>query len=159
MIQRVRSKQPTTSAAPALERFALFGPPPLINGENPEDYNELLLRVSTAVGPQDAFEDLWVRDIVDHSYNIFRLRRYKAELMEEYSRDYDSSSFAFALAHNVDTFEPIDRMIASAEAGRNAALREMDRRRAMFGVRLRQTVEQIESEALDQNVPQGNRAA
>ena len=40
---------------------------------------------------------------------------------------------AEALAKKIDTFERIDRMLASAEARRNNALREIDRHRSALG--------------------------
>jgi len=36
---------------------SMFGPPPIINGENASDYNELLLRASSALTPKDGVED------------------------------------------------------------------------------------------------------
>jgi hypothetical protein len=48
------------------------------------------------------------------------------------------------LSENIDHVERIDRMIAMAEARRNAALREVDRHRATFGQELRSTVREIE---------------
>jgi hypothetical protein len=62
-------------------RLDLFGPPPLLEGEDAAAYDELLLRVSTAVKPVDILEDIWVRDIVDLTWEVFRLRRLKMNLM------------------------------------------------------------------------------
>ena len=58
-----------------------FGPAPLIEGEDAGAYDELLIRISTAVRPADIFEEIWVRDIVDLVWEAFRLRRLKACLM------------------------------------------------------------------------------
>jgi hypothetical protein len=58
-----------------------FGPAPLIEGEDAGAYDELLVRISTAVRPADIFEEIWVRDIVDLVWEAFRLRRLKACLM------------------------------------------------------------------------------
>jgi hypothetical protein len=63
-------------------QLALFGPPPLIEGEDTAAYNELLTQISTAVKPADILEDIWVRDIVDLVWEVFRLRRRKANLMK-----------------------------------------------------------------------------
>jgi hypothetical protein len=59
----------------------LFGPPPLFDGEDPEIYDQLLTQVSTTVMPTDIFEEIWVRDFVDLTFEVFRLRRLKASLM------------------------------------------------------------------------------
>jgi hypothetical protein len=60
---------------------APFGPPPLIDGENSAEYEELLARVSATVKPSDILEDIWVRDVVDLVWEGWRLRRLKAALM------------------------------------------------------------------------------
>jgi hypothetical protein len=62
-------------------RLALFGPPPLLEGEDTAAYDDLLVRISGAVNPADIFEEIWVRDIVDLVWEAFRLRRLKANLM------------------------------------------------------------------------------
>jgi hypothetical protein len=51
---------------------------------------------------------------------------------------------AEALDSRIETFERVDRMLASAEARRNNALRELDRHRASAGAAARQAVENIQ---------------
>jgi hypothetical protein len=51
---------------------------------------------------------------------------------------------AEALAKKIDTFERIDRMLASAEARRNNALREIDRHRSALGTAVRQAIDEVE---------------
>lgn len=65
----------------ASTRLALFGPPPLLEGEDPAAYDELLARVSGAVKPADILEEIWVRDYVDLAWEILRLRRLKSQLL------------------------------------------------------------------------------
>src|SRR5262252_7898597 len=74
-------KPPAPTPKPA--RLDVFGPPPLLVGEDPAAYDELLLRVSTAVKPVDFLEEIWVRDVVDLTWEIFRLRRLKAGFISE----------------------------------------------------------------------------
>jgi hypothetical protein len=62
-------------------RLGLFGPPPLLEGEDTATYDDLLIRISGAVKPTDIFEEIWIRDIVDLVWEAFRLRRLKANLM------------------------------------------------------------------------------
>jgi hypothetical protein len=69
-IQIVRSGEPD-----------FFGAPPFIQGENPADYQALLKRVSVAVRPGDFLDEIWVRDIVDLYWEMLRLRRLKAGLL------------------------------------------------------------------------------
>lgn len=51
---------------------------------------------------------------------------------------------AKTLESKLYSFERLDRMLASAEARRNIALREIDRHRSAFGTAVRQSIEQVE---------------
>jgi hypothetical protein len=51
---------------------------------------------------------------------------------------------ADVLSQHLDEIESIDRLIASAESRRNAALREIDRRHALLGETLRRSMQEIE---------------
>ena len=63
-------------------RCSLFGPPPLIEGEDVAAYCQLSAQISAGVKPSDILEDIWVRDIVDITTDIFRLRRLKSKLLK-----------------------------------------------------------------------------
>ncbi len=51
---------------------------------------------------------------------------------------------AKTLESKLDSFERLDRMLASAEARRNNALREIDRHREAFGGALRHAIDEVE---------------
>jgi hypothetical protein len=51
---------------------------------------------------------------------------------------------AKTLESKLDSFERLDRMLASAEARRNNALREIDRHRSAFGAAVRQAIDEAE---------------
>jgi hypothetical protein len=51
---------------------------------------------------------------------------------------------AKTLESKLDSFERLDRMLASAEARRNNALREIDRHRAALGAAMRQAVDEVQ---------------
>ena len=59
-----------------------FGPPPLLKGEDPAAYDELLARISGAVEPLDKLEEIWMREVVDHVWDARRLRRLKSGLID-----------------------------------------------------------------------------
>ena len=69
-------------AGDTLCREVIFGPAPVLRGEDTKAYDLLLEQVSTTVKPSDIIEDIWVRDIVDLTWEILRLRRYKQGLIE-----------------------------------------------------------------------------
>ena len=60
-----------------------LGPPPLIAGEDAAGYDELLARIAGTLQPADMLEQIWVRDVVDLVWEIFRLRRLKSALLTE----------------------------------------------------------------------------
>jgi hypothetical protein len=59
----------------------LFGPPPLLEGEDAAVYEELAARVFSAVQPTDFIEEIWARDLADVSWNLLRLRRVQAAFL------------------------------------------------------------------------------
>jgi hypothetical protein len=64
-----------------LPNAALFGPPPLLQGEDAAAYDAMLERVAGAVAPADVLEEMWVRDVVDLTWDALRMRRLKAALL------------------------------------------------------------------------------
>jgi hypothetical protein len=69
-----RSKRQCGSKALA----RLFGAPPILPSEDPKAYQEMFSRVATAIGPRDFIEEIWVDDLTDATWNLFRWRRIKA---------------------------------------------------------------------------------
>ena len=61
---------------------ALFGYAPILKTEDDETYWKYIGRVAKCVEPQDIIEWLWIKDVVDLSWEILRLRRLKIELVE-----------------------------------------------------------------------------
>jgi hypothetical protein len=144
------------------------------------------MRVSTTVKPADILEEIWVRDVVDLTWEVFRLRRVKSDLINASKFEgleatlspvigYDEAHnlagnwmggktraikkvdrllqegglsaanvVARGLVANLGIIERIERMIAVAEARRNAALREIDRHRATLADALRRTIRPVE---------------
>jgi hypothetical protein len=60
---------------------ALFGPRPLIDGEDGANYDAILERISADVAPADFVEEIWVRNIADLVWESVRLRRLKSQLL------------------------------------------------------------------------------
>jgi protein-tyrosine-phosphatase len=65
---------------------------------------------------------------------------------------------AKTMESKLDSFERLDRMLASAEARRNNALREIDRHRNALGGGVRRSIEEIE-DAEFRDVETGEAAA
>src|SRR5262249_53695546 len=80
-MNRTDATRPEKSEPDRGELLMLFGPPPLFDGEDTKIYDQLLTQVFTTVMPTDIFEEIWVRDVVDLTLEVFRLRRLTANLM------------------------------------------------------------------------------
>src|SRR6267143_1777147 len=160
---------------------ALLGRLPLIRGEDGCAYNELCARIAAAVKPKDFPEEIWVRDVADLSWEVFRLRRIKAKFWtwqvaaairctlqgvcgeaqaNKLSREWETGAIgridqlaatgrtvesitADVFFANSEDLERIDRMIMKAEARRNAALREIERRRSSMAEALRRASDDV----------------
>jgi hypothetical protein len=116
-------------------RLSLFGPPPLLAGEDSKAYDDLLAQVSGAVKPADIIEEIFVHDIVDLTWEVFRWRRLETSLMPP-------SHYNFA--EGIEKIERVNRLITIAEGRRNAALREIDRHRTTFAQILQEKVRDVE---------------
>ena len=171
-----------------LDRVVTIATAPLLPSEKKADYAEVALRIVRAAKPRDAIEEFLIRDVIDLTWDILRLRRMKAGFLrasaarasvryfqrsaivdfsgqgrfaEEWARGKASTRQEFAeilkkaglamddvmaeaLAKEIDFFERFDRMLASAEARRNNALREIDRHRSALGAAVRQVVDEVE---------------
>ena len=60
----------------------ILGPPPILEGESLDNYNALHDRARSSVAPADVVEEIWVRDVVDLTWEVFRLRRMKAKVID-----------------------------------------------------------------------------
>ena len=106
--------------------LGLFGPPPLLDSENAESYDELLARISAALKPADILEEIWIRDIVDLVWEALRLRKLKASLEESLKPllDYSQrSDLAEAwTARDEGAIKAVDELLASAGLTMDAVL-------------------------------------
>ncbi|HLH90975.1 MAG TPA: hypothetical protein VKX28_21195 [Xanthobacteraceae bacterium] len=152
---------------------------PLAGGEDADAYAKLLADTTACVRPTGILEEMWLRDAVNHYWEIERLRRFRAGRLaavraegmaallrslgetvsgaDELGRRWSAreitaigdvrdrleragldhaAALGSAFALHLDEFERIEQMIASLEARRAAALREIGFHRADFADRL-----------------------
>lgn len=77
-----KSKSKTAPRVPGLaQRLALFGPPPLLEGEDAAAYDELLSRICAAVKPVDIIDEMFIVDVVSLEWEVLRWRRLKSSLI------------------------------------------------------------------------------
>jgi hypothetical protein len=111
----INANRPEKSSPDRGEQLALFGPPPLFDGEDTKAYDELLTRISTAVKPADILEQIWVRDVVDLTWEVLRLRRLKVNLM-----------MASAYKGLIETLAPLVGRLQAETLGEGWAARKSD---------------------------------
>jgi hypothetical protein len=87
MIERIRRASAKAglngqSIAPASpERWALFGPPQLLEGEDAAAYDQLLARICAAVKPVDVIDEIFIVDVASLEWEVLRWRRLKFSLL------------------------------------------------------------------------------
>jgi hypothetical protein len=142
----------------------LWGPSPVLASENREAYQRLALEIARSVKPNDVLEWLMVKDVVDLSWEIRRLRRFKAKLIEirpdqlspeRISRQREGAGREIALGVILEDavaedfvvvlqdYAQMDSLLASAESRRAAALREVERWRDSFASRVRKASDEV----------------
>jgi hypothetical protein len=82
-----RKSKSKTEIAPSVrrwvQRLALFGPPPLLEGEDPATYDQLLARICAAVQPVDIIYEMLIANVVSLEWEVLRYRRLKWSLIRE----------------------------------------------------------------------------
>ena len=131
----------------------LFGPPPVLPGEDPKAYREMYDRVRDTIGPRDFVEEIWVRDLADVAWALCRWRRikeaYLAALVSEKAERQASglpselSAAVYPHGENMDFIQadvvrgqlyfiqPIESLIAAAQRRIDEIDRELHRHRFM----------------------------
>ena len=137
------NKSKTEIAAPSVpgraQRLALFGPPPLIEGEDAAAYDQLLARICAAVKPVDIIDEMFIADVVSLEWEVLRLRRLKwslirargLEALEDFlgeNLDYDlySEDFADDLAEILQDNLPEDQAEYAQTLAHECAQNEAD---------------------------------
>lgn len=85
---KVRPESPKSPQSPMMAverpiwdvRLRFLGPPPLILGEDPNDYYGLRARLYASLKPFDTTEDIWVWEGTDLIWEKLRYRRHKANI-------------------------------------------------------------------------------
>jgi hypothetical protein len=134
METQMASQEGTPTSTSKQRELALFGPAPLIDGEDQVAYDELLAQVTSAVNPTDIIEKILVRDFVDLDWEVSRLRRLKASLM---------SATAYTGVEAV--LQPLGAEAGLADewaAGKRGAIKRVDRMLASAGLTMNSVMAQ-----------------
>ena len=74
MVKKLTSK--------AISQRNLFGPPPILEGEDAATYDELFGRVCAAIKPVDVIDEILIADAVALEWEVLRWRRLKLSLIQ-----------------------------------------------------------------------------
>jgi hypothetical protein len=78
---RPPAKAPPLAGLP--EDVAEFiGERPIVRGENPQDYDALFTRIEAYIKPADPVEWIWVKNIVDATWEARRFRRMRDQVLD-----------------------------------------------------------------------------
>jgi hypothetical protein len=151
------------SQMPALIK-KLWGPPPILHTEDPAVYWKLGLAMAEAVQPADPVEWMYLKDVVDYTWEIRRLRKYQVQLIVIQEGNFLSEARgllppkemrhweervatgqceAEMFLKDLESFESINRLLDVAERRRTAALNEIGSYRKNFAPRLRKASDDI----------------
>ena len=109
----------------------LLGPPPVITGEDPDAFVELLDRVRADAKPKGIIEHILVRDFVDLLWDSRRLRRLKASLLQAAAHE----GLEKVLEPLVDSFDA-DTLVEKWARRRPSAIAKVDKVLAAAGLTL-----------------------
>ena len=138
-----KNKSKTEIAAPGVprlaQRLALFGPPPLLEGEDAAVYDQLLARTCAVVKPADVIDEMFIADVVSLEWEVLRWRRLKSSLIRarglealegflagQLGYDLYSEHFADQLAEILQDNLPEDQVDSAQVLARECARNEPD---------------------------------
>ena len=77
------SKNANTQSKPGVNQTleALLGPTPLLHGEDEAGYKAFYDNFRQQVGPHDLIDEIYIRDVVDQTWEIHRLRQIRIGIM------------------------------------------------------------------------------
>ena len=131
---------PTSNPTP--KRVSLFDQPPLLRGEDPESYIELLAGVKGSVAPADFLEEIWTNGVVHETCEIGRSQRLKAALLNSAMPD----AIVRLLAARLGKPFPTAKRLAEAwAAGKPSDVKHVEQLLASGGL----TIDSVQALALE----------
>jgi hypothetical protein len=133
-----KAKSNTRAKMPR-QRARLYGPPPMLLGEDAAAYEELFTGIHEPVKPVDALDEMLVADVVNLQWDVMRWRRFKSALFrvcehEALTRflevrlddDLYATEFADALAINLKNHLPRDQADTAEQLAQACARNDPD---------------------------------
>ena len=122
MAKKIRQNRELQSGSVEItELDELLGPPPLLPNESLVDYEGLKARLRAKIGPQDALEEIWLRDILDLQWEVLRMRRLKARLLAN-----SSPSGLESLLHRRVHYSDVEKYVGAWGRGNKEDIKEIE---------------------------------
>ena len=80
-----KTKISTTATNNIGTRLEIFGPPPVIEGEDRAAYEEIRDRFYAAIKPEDFVQEMYVNHVAFQEWDVLRLWRYKTKILQQNS--------------------------------------------------------------------------
>jgi hypothetical protein len=107
----------------ALRRSSIFGPAPILPGEDPAAYDDLLAQVSSCLNPTDIVEEILLHDYVDLTWQIIRMRQLREAVIAEAQES--SMSRMLEVYTNLDQTQ-IGALLKNWRAGEASAVKQVE---------------------------------
>ena len=123
---------------------------PLLKGESSQAYNDLFAALARDVVPRDIIEWLWVAEFMECCWEIWRIRGYRAKLVNSLMnyQPNDEAGPASALFRSAPKIEALDKMLVRAQLRADKVLVQLEGRREVFASRARHAAEIALREAI-----------
>ena len=115
----------------------LWGLPPIRRSDDPDDYWKLACAMARDFEPASIIGWIYLKDIVDCTFEIRWLRKCKASLIAPQRTD------RYDFIESLPPLEAIDRLLERIEARRTGFIREIERYQGSFASRLQKASEKI----------------
>ena len=142
------SRQLVAAIDPVL--LEIFGPPPILEDESRDNYDGLYERARCSVAPRDVVEEIWVRDVVDLTWEVLRLRRLKGKFISGRASDGVSRLLSNLFS---DDYQERKRLLAGWISRQPAIIKSVNKRFASAGY----DQDTITAEAVADNLNQVER--
>lgn len=133
----------TKKSSDALSRLVpeqirgLFGERPLVADEMAETYDKLLADIAATLSPRDTIEWIYVKDFVDITWEIHRIRRFVSLIINNQRGDSLSTLLANTYAPDLDIEsdrQKAKKLAIEFQLGEKDAKDEVEPRLAKFGI-------------------------
>ena len=164
MSKRYRPNSEATESEPIM-LLQKLGSSPVLEDEDKALYDELFNTVWADVGPTDIIERIWVRDVVDDTWEAFRWRRLATMIgpsmfgcvtelshyisWDDFGHGHEYLSKNQEFSEFAQRAQRVEWLITNAVQRRNTTLREIERRRFLFAQQLRKSVDRADVQVLE----------